>query len=269
MGDERIKIVLSGALGRMGQALSQAASLFPEIEIVGALETAEKLAGQKTLRIGEGEVPAGAHLSEIPTVEGSTIIDFSSSSVTSELARHAPQLNAKLVVGTTGLSDSDLAILHEASRTTAVLVSSNMSLGVQVLLSVIEQLSKQLADFDIEIVEMHHRRKKDAPSGTALMLADAAARAREHELSTVARHGRHGFVGERTKEELGLHAVRGGDIVGEHIVIFAGEGEHLELRHSAHSRMTFAMGALRAALFLRNYSRGYFTMRDVLLEKNR
>lgn len=259
-----VEIIVSGALGRMGTAILQALEFFPEIQVVGLIDSVEKLAGQRSLCVAGKDVPAAPHLAELNVPSGCVIVDFSNPIVTRELARLCAEKGAKLVVGTTGLSDSDQALLYEASQTTAVLVSSNMSTGVQVLLTVVEELARRLPDFDIEIVEMHHRRKKDAPSGTALMLADAAARARDIKLSEVARHGRHGLVGERKNEEIGLHAVRGGDIVGEHIVVFAGEGEHLELRHSAHSRLTFAMGALRAARFLADKPRGFFTMRDVI-----
>jgi 4-hydroxy-tetrahydrodipicolinate reductase len=264
MSESKVRIVVNGALGRMGTAIFEAAGFFPEIEIVGAVDAAEKLAGRSNLAVRGSEVPAAARLADLPSVEGSVVVDFSTPDVTRELMQEAVARRAKLVVGTTGLSGEDLVLLHDASRSTAVLVSSNMSFGVQVLLSVVEQLARRLSGFDIEIVEMHHRRKKDAPSGTALALAEAAAQARGCELAAVARHGRRGIVGERTPEEIGVHAVRGGDIVGEHTVIFAGEGEHIEVRHSAHSRMTFAMGALRAAIFLAGKPNGYFTMRDVV-----
>ncbi|MGB9692044.1 MAG: 4-hydroxy-tetrahydrodipicolinate reductase [Candidatus Sumerlaeaceae bacterium] len=259
-----IPVLISGALGRMGTAIVQALEYFPDIELVGAIDSVEKLAGRSALVLGGKEVPAASHFAEMRIPSGSVVIDFSNPIVTRELAQHGAHLGAKLVVGTTGLSDSDQALLYEASQTTAVLVSSNMSTGIQVLLAVVEELARRLPDFDIEVVEMHHRRKKDSPSGTALSLAEAAACARGQTLSDVARHGRHGIVGERKAEEIGLHAVRGGDIVGEHIVVLAGEGEHLELRHSAHSRLTFAMGALRAARFLADKTRGFFTMRDVI-----
>ncbi|MCX7624951.1 MAG: 4-hydroxy-tetrahydrodipicolinate reductase [Candidatus Sumerlaeaceae bacterium] len=264
MSDEVIRIVVSGALGRMGRAILDASADFPNIEIVGALETLEKLGGEKTIHVGNREIPAAAHIKDLQIPAGTVVVDFSNPIQTRELAHQCAPLGAKLVVGTTGLSDSDQALLYELSQTTAVLVSSNMSVGVQVMVSLLEQIARQLPDFDIEIVELHHRRKKDSPSGTALLLGEAAARGRQLKLKDVARHGRHGLVGERPPHEIGFHAVRGGDIVGEHIVIVAGEGEHLELRHSAHSRMTFARGALRAAGFLAEKPRGFFTMRDVI-----
>jgi len=264
MSEKQVPIIVSGALGRMGKAIQEALEIFPEIDVVGFLESPEKLAGRTTLPLAGREIPSASHLEKLSVPAGTIVIDFSHPSVTVELARHAAALNVKLVVGTTGLSDSDLAELHEASRTTAVLVSGNMSVGIQALLAIIEELAQSLKDFDIEIIEMHHRHKKDAPSGTALMLAEAAAKARHQDLRSVARHGRKGMLGERPAEEIGLHAVRGGDIVGEHIVVLAGEGEHLEFRHSAHSRRTFAMGALRAALYLSQQPRGFFTMRDVV-----
>jgi 4-hydroxy-tetrahydrodipicolinate reductase len=264
MANTAVNVVVSGAFGRMGKAILDALEHFPTIELVGIIETAEKLGDQKCVVVRGREIPAATRVDQLSLPSATIVIDFSNPMQTRELAHHCPAVGAKLVVGTTGLSDSDQALLHEMSQTTAVLVSSNMSVGVQVLAAILEQLAKQLADFDIEIVEMHHRRKKDSPSGTALMLGDAVARARGLQLNSVARHGRHGMLGERTKDEIGFHAVRGGDIVGEHIVVLAGEGEHLEIRHSAHSRTTFAMGALRAALFLADKPRGYFTMRDVI-----
>lgn len=264
MSDGNISVILSGGLGRMGSAIAQALEFFPTIEVVGILDAPEKAASKPVTVIRGKEIPVASRLRDLVFPSGTVIVDFSTPAATRELARTVSERGAKLVVGTTGLSDSDVESLHQASQTTAVLVSSNMSVGVQVLLAVVEQLAARLHDFDVEIVEMHHRRKKDAPSGTALMLAEAAARSRGVALNEAARHGRKGMVGERKAEEIGLHAVRGGDIVGEHIVVFAGEGEHLELRHSAHSRTTFAMGALRAALFLADKARGFFTMRDVV-----
>jgi 4-hydroxy-tetrahydrodipicolinate reductase len=228
------------------------------------LESAARLEGRTVLNVGEISLPAATDLAQLRPGPGTVLIDFSAPGATRTFAAQAASLGIKLVIGTTGLTAEDHSLLAATARQTAVLVASNMSLGVNVLLAVVEQLSSGLPGFDLEIVEMHHRRKKDAPSGTALALAEAAAKGRRVALSDVVCHGRHGMTGERPPGEIGVLALRGGDVVGEHTVIFAGDGERVELTHRAHSRDTFAAGALRAAQFLSDKDQGMFTMRDVL-----
>jgi len=170
-----------------------------------------------------------------------------------------------MVIGTTGLQSADHAIIDQASADIPILQAPNMSLGVNLMFKVAEQLARTLGDdYDIEVVEGHHRFKKDAPSGTAKSLAEILADVRKQQLEKVARHGRVGIVGERTSSEIGMHSIRGGDVVGDHTVIFANTGERLELTHKASSRDTFANGALRAALWVVKQKPGIYDMQDVL-----
>jgi 4-hydroxy-tetrahydrodipicolinate reductase len=170
-----------------------------------------------------------------------------------------------MVVGTTGHSDAGKAQIVHCQSQIPIVLSSNFSTGVNALFWLTRKAAEILGPgFDLEIVEMHHRLKRDAPSGTAMTLAEILAAVRKEQLSRVARHGRSGIVGERTAEEIGLHSVRGGDVVGEHTVIFAGVGERLELMHKASTRETFANGALRAARWVVNQKPGLYDMQDVL-----
>lgn len=260
-----VRIIISGVLGRMGQAVLRLSAMNPGIEVVGALEANEKLSdGTTEIACASIRVPIAVRLSDLKPQAGAVLIDFTTPAATREHVLEAQSLGTGMVIGTTGLSEEDHRAISEAAERIAVLVASNMSVGVNVLIGTVSRLAKALPDFDVEIVEMHHRHKKDAPSGTALSLAKAAAEARQLKLSDESRHGRHGMVGERTDTEIGIHAVRAGDIVGDHTVIFARDGERLELVHRAHSRDTFAAGALRAAEFVAQKPVGLYSMSDVL-----
>ena len=170
-----------------------------------------------------------------------------------------------MVIGTTGLTPDILAEIKTASRDIAIVQSGNMSVGINLLLNLVTIAARTLGnDYDVEIIEAHHRFKKDAPSGTAQMLAQAAAAALGRDLGKVGTYGRKGITGERPTHEIGVHAVRAGDIIGEHTVLFGTLGERLELVHKAHSREVFAQGAMRAAAFLAGKKKGLFTMQDVL-----
>jgi len=192
------------------------------------------------------------------------VIDFSLPEACEKLLETALKHPKPLVIGTTGLSSHQLNLLKEASENMPVLYATNMSLGVALLNKLVHQASQALADFDIEIVEMHHRHKKDAPSGTALTLAESAAKARELDLDKVRVSGRDGNIGERSKEEIAVMALRGGDIVGRHTVGFYNDGEFLELNHTATSRETFSKGAIRAAKWLVNQESGFYSINDCL-----
>lgn len=192
------------------------------------------------------------------------VIDFSAPLATEALLEQALRHPRPLVIGTTGLSTHQFNLLKEASSLMPVLYATNMSLGVALLNRLVETASKVLNDFDIEVVEMHHRHKKDAPSGTALTLAASAARARGLDLDEVRISGRNGSIGERSKDEIGVFALRGGDIVGRHTVGFYNDGEFVELNHTATSRDTFAKGAIRAAKWLVNQSQGIYSIDDCL-----
>jgi len=192
------------------------------------------------------------------------VIDFTISIGTEALLENALKYPMPLVIGTTGLNEHQHNLLKEAANNMPILYSTNMSLGVAVLNRLVELASKSLSDFDIEIVEQHHRYKKDAPSGTALTLGEHAARGRGLNLDDVRISGRNGLIGERTKDEIAIMALRGGDIVGRHTVGFYNDGEFIEMNHTATSRDTFAKGAIKAAKWIINQPNGLYTISDCL-----
>ncbi len=196
--------------------------------------------------------------------ESDVVIDFTLPEGTEELLKEALKTPTPIVSGTTGLSEHQLNLMREASKHMPILYATNMSLGIALLNRLVELASKKLREFDIEITEMHHRYKKDAPSGTALTLAEFAARARGLDLQKVRVSGRNGNIGERSKEEIGVFALRGGDIVGRHTVGFYNEGEFLELTHTATSRDTFAKGAIKAAKWIVSQDSGFYSIYDCL-----
>ena len=193
------------------------------------------------------------------------IIDFTTPHATMDLLSKCRKAKKALVIGTTGLSKEEEAIILEVSKEIPVLFSPNYSVGVNTLFWLTRKAAEILGpDFDLEVVEMHHRLKKDSPSGTARQLAEILAEVRQLDYAESARHGRAGIVGERTSNEIGVHAIRGGDVVGDHTVIYAAPGERLELTHKASSRDTFARGALRAAQWAAKQPAGLYDMQDVL-----
>jgi 4-hydroxy-tetrahydrodipicolinate reductase len=257
-----LRVVLSGVTGRMGTVLAELIRLDYGIELVGGIG-----------RIPERGCDAGCPIVETPETAGAwireadVVIDFSSPELFGRLLEgQGDALAGKaLVVGTTGLGDDGERALDEAARRTAVLPAANFSIGVNLLLALAEEAAAALGDgYDAEVVEAHHRRKADAPSGTALALGEALARGRGVSLADVRADGRSGISGERPRGEIGFHSVRGGDIVGEHRVMLIGEREQVELGHVARDRALFAEGALRAARWLAGKPAGRYTMRDVL-----
>lgn len=239
------RLIITGAKGRMGQALVGCAPHHRELEVVGQIDQGDDLAA----------VIAGCDV----------VIDFSSHTATAGIAELCARHAKALVVGTTGHGDAERSrITYHASRIPMVL-SANYSSGVNTLFWLTRKAAEILGSgYDLEVVEMHHRLKKDAPSGTAKSLAEILAEVRQQQLAKVARHGREGIVGERTDAEIGIHSVRGGDVVGDHTVIFATTGERVELTHKASSRDTFANGALRAAGWVVKQKPGLYDMQDVL-----
>lgn len=192
------------------------------------------------------------------------IIDFTTTDGTYALLEAALKDPKPIVIGTTGLEEHHFNLIKEASKKMPILYAANMSLGVAVLNRAISLVATALSDFDIEIVETHHRHKKDSPSGTALRLAETCAKARGQDLNAVRKSGRNGNIGERDKNEIGVMALRGGDVAGIHNVGFYGEGEYLELVHTATSRATFAKGAIKAAIWLKNQPSGLYNIEDAL-----
>jgi 4-hydroxy-tetrahydrodipicolinate reductase len=231
----------------MGQALVRLAKADSAIELVGLIDR---------------DTDAKSALND---AAGAVLIEFTNPEATLERVQQAAAAGVNVLVGTTGFEVAQRKKLESYADRIALIVAPNTSLGVNVLLDVVRRLAATLPSYDIELVEMHHRLKKDAPSGTAVALAEAAAAGREVALAEVAVHGRSGLTGERPAGQIGIHAVRGGDVVGEHTMTFAGPGERIEVVHRAHSRDTFAAGALTAAKWLAGRAPGLYTMQDVLL----
>ncbi len=254
------RVTIIGAAGRMGRELCRAALETDGFEVAGG--TVEPGAPELGVDLGElcGVGKAGVNATEKPPEDAGVLVEFTTPEATVEhLAYGRPH-----VIGTTGLSGEQHARLEEAARSAPVVVAPNMSVGVNLLRDVVRELSAKLGEgYDLEIVEAHHRNKKDAPSGTALFLARAAAEGRGEDLDEVAIYGREGAA-PRGEGEIGIHALRGGAVVGEHRLIFYSGGEEVEVIHRALSRRTFADGALRAARFAAEAEPSLYSMRDVL-----
>jgi 4-hydroxy-tetrahydrodipicolinate reductase len=239
-----LRVLLLGAKGRMGQAIA----------------TAAPNAG--------AQISAGLDLGDDLTKEIANcdvVIDFSHPNASNDLSRICGEAKKPAVIGTTGHSKEERAALDALAQSVPVVLSPNFSIGVNALFWLTRKAAEMLGDnFDLEIAEMHHRLKKDAPSGTAKKLAEILCEVRDLDYAKNVRHGREGLVGERSEKEIGLHSIRGGDVVGDHTVTFAGPGERLELTHKAASRETFAAGALRAAQWVVGKPPGLYSMEDVL-----
>jgi len=259
------QVVISGAAGRMGRTLVRLTHESADLQLVGAVEAA----GHPNMGCDAG-VLAGVGETKIPVIDTlpekfDVMIDFSLPEGSIERIEQCAALGAPCVVGTTGFSTGQRASIKKASEKAAVVLSPNMSVGVNVLFHAAAELARTLGeDYDIEIVEAHHRFKKDAPSGTAIKIAEEIARASGRNFSEAAVHGRGPTSAPRKHGEIGIHAVRGGDIVGEHVIYYTALGERLELKHVAHSRDTFARGALRAARWVADRGPGLYSMADVL-----
>ena len=263
-----LRLIVCGAGGRMGTTVVRLAQGVGSVKVVGAIEGAAnphigKDAGEVA---GVGKIGVTIAAEITPLVKGQiVIVEFSTPEATAEHARLAAQKMIPMVIGTTGLNRQQSAEIEKLARRTPILVSANMSLGVNLLVRLLGDVAKVLGqDYDVEIIEAHHHFKKDAPSGTALAMARSVAQALRRDLGKVAVNGRKGIVGERTKQEIAVLSVRAGDIVGDHTVMFGGIGERIEFIHRAHSRDTFAQGALRAAQWLAKQKAGLYSMQDVL-----
>lgn len=263
----KFKIVILGAAGRMGQALIRCAARTAGLHLAGAVEAEQCPLLGKDAGIIAGIADIGVLLtadSRKAFQKGDALIDFSFPSATARHATLAAELKKPIVIGTTGLNPAEQESVRKAAVRIPVVWAPNMSLGVNLLFAMVKKAAGILGDYNIEIIETHHRHKKDAPSGTALRLAETAAIARGLKLDNVAAHGRQGMVGERPEAQIGIHAVRAGDVVGDHTVLFAADGERLELTHRASSRDCFALGALRAAEWVVERKPGLYSMLDVL-----
>lgn len=263
-----IKIIVTGACGRMGRRIARMVIGQEDMELAGAVERKNHPSFGKDL----GEILGGDETGVVLEDDlkkvidkGEVLIDFTHPEATLGHLKLAGEGQKAMVIGTTGLGEKELAEVEGLAKNIPCVLSPNMSVGVNLLFSIAGQVAEVLGeDYDMEIVEAHHRHKKDAPSGTARKLGEILAEARKQNLEKVAVYGRRGMVGERPKESIGIHAVRGGDIVGDHTVIFAGPAERIELTHRAHSRDTFAQGAIRAARFAAKAPPGLYSMQDVL-----
>jgi 4-hydroxy-tetrahydrodipicolinate reductase len=240
-----LRLIVNGAKGRMGQTILSCAGADSSVSVAGAIDEGDDLTA---------------------VIDGcDAVIDFSHHNVTERVADLCVARRKILVIGTTGHSDAQVAKIRQAANSIPIVFAPNFSVGVNTLFWLTRKAAEILGpDFDLEVVEMHHRLKKDAPSGTAKRLAEILTEVRKLNYNTDARHGRQGIVGERTASEIGVHAIRGGDVVGDHTVIFATAGERVELTHKASSRETFARGAIRAAKWASGKTPGLYDMQQVL-----
>ena len=261
------RIAVAGASGRMGHMLIEAIKVAPDCELAGALDviSSPALGLDATAFLGQiSGVKVTADLVE-GLKNAHTLIDFTRPDGTLAHLKICRDRGVNLVIGTTGFSDAQRAEITAAARDIAIVMAPNMSVGVNVTLKLLEMAAKALATgYDIEIIEAHHRHKVDAPSGTALKMGEVIAGALGRDLKDCAVYARQGVTGERDPSSIGFATIRGGDIVGDHTVLFAGTGERIEITHKSSSRVTYAQGSLRAARFLAGHKAGLFDMFDVL-----
>lgn len=256
----RIKVVVAGAGGKMGRTLIEAVLADDALALAAALDAK----GSPAIGSRAGGVKVGSDMGKA-IASGEVLIDFTRPRGTLEHLNVCVEQGKNLVIGTTGFSDSEIAKIRNAAKKIPVVMAPNFAAGVNLVFKLAETAARVLGDgYDVEIIEAHHRQKVDAPSGTALMLGEVVARALKRNLARVAVHGRSGDTGARPGKQIGFHAIRGGDIVGEHSVIFAGTGERVEITVRSQSRMTYALGALRAVKFLRGKHPGLYGIWDVL-----
>lgn len=263
----RLRIAITGASGRMGRMLIEAVLAAPDCELAAALDRdgsaalgqdAGAFLGQTTGVAISSDLRAGLSRADV-------LIDFTRPEGTLDHLALCAELGVRTVIGTTGFSDEQKARIRDSAQRAAVVMAPNMSVGVNVVMKLLEQAARALSQgYDIEIVEAHHRHKVDAPSGTALKMGEVIADALGRDLKECAVYGREGVTGERDPSTIGFATVRGGDIIGDHTVLFAGIGERIEISHKSSSRATYAQGSLRAARFLAGHPTGLFDMNAVL-----
>jgi 4-hydroxy-tetrahydrodipicolinate reductase len=264
---QRIRICVAGASGRMGQMLVEAVGRHDDMDLSGALD----IAGSPALGLDAGAF-AGLTTGVLITDDldaalsvSDCLIDFTRPEGTLRHVAAAQRHGVKVVIGTTGFTDAQKTTLQQAAQQIAIVMAPNMSVGVNVTLKLLEMAAKALSTgYDIEVIEAHHRHKVDAPSGTALKMGEVLAEALGRDLKDCAVYAREGVTGERDPSSIGFATIRGGDIVGDHTVLFAGTGERIEITHKSSSRATYAQGSLRAVRFLMQQPRGMFDMFDVL-----
>lgn len=263
----KTKVVIAGVTGRMGHALLEGIFADADLQLHGALDRAGSPQIGRDAGEQFGKQTGVAITSDLhAALKGADVlIDFTRPEASMQYLQACQQTNVKHIIGTTGFSAEQKSLIEQASADIAIVFAPNMSVGVTLLINLVEQAAKVLNEgYDIEVVEMHHRHKVDAPSGTALRLGEAAALGLGKHLKDCAVYAREGVTGEREAGTIGFATMRGGDVVGDHTVVLAGIGERVELTHKASSRATFALGALRAAKYLNAHKTGLFDMRDVL-----
>ena len=263
-----LRVAVPGAAGKMGRTILRVLAETEGVVLTAAIERPNHADLGKDAGVVAGLAANGVlitHAVGDALDKADVVIDFTTPASTAWMAEQAAERDVALVVGTTGLDEGERRAVARAAERVPVVMSPNMSVGVNVLFGLVEMAAQALGDaYDVEIVEAHHRLKRDSPSGTALKLADVIAEALGRDLSKVGKYGRQGEVGARTQAEIGVLAVRGGDVVGDHTAYFLGLGERIEITHRASSRETFARGAVRAALWLGDRDPGLYDMRDVL-----
>lgn len=263
-----IKVAINGAAGRMGRRLMVFCSQNEQLELAGALEYDGCPVNGKTVREVEPLVDSDIIFSSTLDANMDVLIDFSTPEGTVFRAKESADKGVALIIGTTGMNKEQLSVVDEAAKKVPVIHAANYSLGVNLLVKVAAEVAKALGeDFDIEITEAHHNKKEDAPSGTALALAKSICDSTNRDLDSDLVHGRSGRPGARTKNEIGMHAIRMGSVVGDHTVHFGSECEIVELSHRAQTRDVFVAGALRAASWLAGKKPGMYSMNDVLFSQ--
>ena len=263
---KEIRAIVVGAAGKMGGRIIHVIKETPSIKLSRAIERSDHPALGKdigeVIGLGKLGVPLEGSLKK---EGGDVLINFSSPQASMESLEFAKKVGLAIVIGTTGLNPEQMSRVKELSKSVRCVLAPNMSVGMNVMFRIVQEVATVLGpEYDIEILEAHHRLKKDSPSGTALKLGELISNAIGRDFGKVGVYGRKGMVGERTKEEIGMQVIRAGDIVGEHTVLFGGIGERLEIIHRAHSRDNFARGAVRAALWVVNQPNDLYDMQDVL-----
>ena len=266
-----INVIINGACGRMGRLIIQSVAQQADMELVGAIEYPEhpQIGSDAGVVAGVGTIGVAITGTLGEALESAdVVIEFSKPEATVQHLQQVVDADKAMVIATTGYTPDELVTINELAAQIRCVMAPNMSLGVNVMIQALALIAKALGDdYNIEVIEAHHNHKADAPSGTALRLAETVATALGRDLAEVGVYGRHGIVGARTQQEIGIHAVRGGDIAGDHTVLFATEGEQLSVVHRAHSPEAFAKGAIRAARWVVNAPKGLHDVSEVLFEK--
>jgi 4-hydroxy-tetrahydrodipicolinate reductase len=264
-----IRVIVAGACGRMGRMIVEGIAEQGDMELVGAIARP----GRPQIGRDIGEVAGVGTLgvpvsSDLPASlsQGDVVIEFTRPSVTIEHLRHTVEMNKPMAIGTTGFTKDELAEVRELAVQIPCVMASNMSMGVNILSQAIALAANMLGDdYDVEVIETHHNQKVDSPSGTALRLAEGTAEVLGRQLPEVSVYGRHGIIGHRSEKEIGVHAIRGGDLAGNHTVLFANADERIEITHHSHSREAYANGAIRAAKWVVNAPKGLHDINEVFV----